>query len=87
MAREIVETGEKKQIEILVKNMLGHESQKSATIITTIAILVGEKMDTNKLSDSKECSRALGDIMLWNTPVTVTVTVVLLKSKHQNLLL
>ena len=69
MAREIVETGEKKQIEKLVKLMQGHESQQSATIITTIAILVGEKMDSNNLSVSKECSRALGDIILWNTPV------------------
>ena len=69
MAREIVETGEKRQIEKLVKLMQGHESQQSATIIATIAILIGEKMETKEISVSKECSRALGDIMLWDTPV------------------
>ena len=41
----------------------------TAPLITTIAILVGEKMDSNCLSISKECSRALGDMILWNTPV------------------
>ena len=69
MAREIVETGEKKQIEKLVKLMQSHESRQSAPLITTIAILVGEKMVSNNLSVNKECSRALGDIILWNTPV------------------
>ena len=69
MAREIIETGEKRQIEKLVKLMQGHESQQSATIIATIAILIGEKMETKEFSVSKECSRVLGDIMLWNTPV------------------
>ena len=69
MAREIVETGEKKQIEKLVKLMQGHESQQSATIVATIAILVGNKMDTEGISLSEERRRAFGDIMLWDTPV------------------
>ena len=72
MAREIVETGEKRQIEKLVKLMQGHESQQSATIIATIAILIGEKMETKEISVSKECSKALGDIILWNTPVIMS---------------
>ena len=69
MAREIVETGKKEQIEKLAELMQGHESQQSATIVTTIAILVGNKMDTEEISVSEECRRAFGDIMLWNTPV------------------
>ena len=72
MAREVVETGEKKQIEKLVKLMQVHESQQSATIVITVAILVGEKMDLEEINVSKECSRALGDIMLWDTPVITT---------------
>ena len=44
--------------------MQGHGSQQSATIVATIAILVGNKMDTEGISVSEECQRAFGDIML-----------------------
>ena len=69
MARKIIEREEKGQIEKVVKLMQGHENQQSATIVATIAILICEKIETTGISVSKECSRALGDIMLWDTPV------------------
>ena len=72
MAREIIETGEKMQIEKLTKLMQGHESQQFAPLITTIAILIGEKVNLNNLSISKECSRAIGDMIIWDTPVVTS---------------
>ena len=68
MAREVLDTGKTTQIEKLTKLMQGHEIQQSAPLIATIAILIGEKVNLNNLSISKECSRALGDMILWNTP-------------------
>ena len=69
MAREIVETGKKEQIEKLAELMQCHESQQSAAVVATIAILVGNKVDTENIGISEGCRRALGDIMLWDIPV------------------
>ena len=52
MAREIVETSKKGQNEKLAELMQCYESQQSAAIVATIAILVGNKMDTEGISVS-----------------------------------
>ena len=43
-----------------------HESQQSASVIATIAILVGNKIGNNV---DAEYRKAIGDVILWNTPV------------------
>ena len=50
MAREIRENGKKDQLEKLSKLMQCHESQQSATIVATIAILIGNKIDTDGMN-------------------------------------
>ena len=69
MDREITENGKKEQLEKLAKLMQCHESQQSAAIVATIAILIGNKIDTDGMNVSEGCQRALGDIMFWDTPV------------------
>ena len=64
-AREIIETGKKEQIEKLAELMQGHESQQSATIVATIPIFVGNKMDTERISVSEECLRAFCDMSCY----------------------
>ena len=43
-----------------------HESQQSAAIIATIAILVGSKLNNNVNIDYR---KAIGDVIMWNVPV------------------
>ena len=69
MAKEILDNGKTTQIEELTKLMLGYEIQESAPLLATIAILIGEKVNSNCLTISKECSKALSDIILWDTKV------------------
>ena len=72
MAREVLDTGKTTQIEKLTKLMQCHEIQQSALLIATIAILIGEKVNSNNLNISKECSRAISDMILWDTPVVTS---------------
>ena len=46
--------------------MQSHESQQSATVVSTIAILVGNKLDKNVDAEYRE---AIRDIIMWDTPV------------------
>ena len=71
MAREVLDTGKTTQIEKLTELMQGHEIQQSAPLISTIAILIGEKVNSNNLNISKECSRAISD-MIWDTTVVTS---------------
>ena len=43
-----------------------HESQQSASVISTIAILVGNKLGDNV---DVEYRKAIGDVILWDTSV------------------
>ena len=43
-----------------------HESQQSAAVVSTIAVIVGS---TLKNEVSKEIREAIGDIILWDIPV------------------
>ena len=65
-ARNIVENDDKKDIDVLVNMMKVHESQQSAAIISTIAILVRSKL---KNEVKKEVREAIGDIILWDVPI------------------
>ena len=57
---------ETKDIGKLARMMQVHESQQSATIVSTIAILVGSKLDNSIDAKFRE---AIGDVILWNIPV------------------
>ena len=69
MAREIMNTGQTTHFEELIELMLGHETQQSVPLIDSIAILIGDKVNSNYLSISKECNKALSDIILWDIKV------------------
>ena len=69
MARDMIENGNKTQIDKLVTMMQSHESQQSAAIIATIAIIIGNKMNTEAMNIDEKYRRALGDVILWDTPV------------------
>ena len=58
-----------RNIERLATMMQYHESQQSASIIATIAIIIGNKMNTKEMNVDEKYRRAIGDIILWNTPV------------------
>ena len=66
IARNIIENDDKEDIDILVDMMKVHESQQSAAVVSTIAILVGSKL-RNEVK--KEIREAVGDIILWDVPV------------------
>ena len=44
--------------------MQTHENQQSATVVSTIAILVGNKLNNNIDAEYRE---AIGDISMWDT--------------------
>ena len=66
IARNIIENDDKEDINVLVDMMKVHESQQSAAIVSTIAILVGSKL-RNEVK--KEIREAVGDIILWDVPI------------------
>ena len=61
ISRNIIENNDTKDIGKLVRMMKVHESQQSATVLSTIALLVGSKLDNNI---EKETREAIGDIIL-----------------------
>ena len=69
MAREIMNTGQTTHLEELIELMLGHETQQSAPLIASIAILIGDKVSSKYLTISQECNKALSDIILWDIKV------------------
>ena len=69
MARDMIENGNKNEIDKLATMMQCHESQQSAAIIATIAIIIGNKMNTEAMNIDEKYRRAIGDIILWDTPV------------------
>ena len=69
MARNITENSKEDHIRELATLMQCHESQQSAAIFATIAILIGNKMNTGGMNVDEKCRRAIGDVILWDTPV------------------
>ena len=69
MARDMVMNGNKENIDKLATMMQCHESQQSATVIATIAIVIGNKINSEAMNIDEKYQRAIGDIILWNTPV------------------
>ena len=66
MARKITEKGDTSNVEELAGMLQVHESQQSATVIATIAVLVGNSLDDNTNKSSRE---AIGDVITWDTPL------------------
>ena len=66
MSRNIIENSDAKDIGELARMMQVHESQQSATAVSTIAILVGSKLNDSIDAKFRE---AIGDIILWDIPV------------------
>ena len=50
MARDMIMNGNKKHIDKLATMMQCHESQQSASIIATIAIIIGNKMNSEEMN-------------------------------------
>ena len=63
MARDITENGKKDHLKELATLMQCHESQQSAEVVATIAILIGNKINTDEMNIGEEYQKALGDIM------------------------
>ena len=66
IARNIIEKDDTSNLGELARMMQVHESQQSAIIVATIAILVGNKLNDNIDADYR---KAIGDIIMWNVPV------------------
>ena len=66
ISRDIIERNDTSNIRELARMMQAHENQQSATVVSTIAILVGNKLDNNIDAEYRE---AIGDIIMWDTPV------------------
>ena len=69
MARDITENGKEDHIKELATLMQCHESQQSAAAVATIAILIGNKINTDGMNIDVECQTVIGDVILWDTPV------------------
>ena len=69
MSRDMIENGNTNDIEKLAIMMQCHESQQSEAIIATIAIIIGNKMNTEAMDIDERYRRAIGDVILWDTPV------------------
>ena len=69
MAWDMVENGTKDNIDKLTTMMQFHESQQSAAVIAMIGIIIGNKINTEAMNVDERYRRAIGDIILWNTPV------------------
>ena len=66
IARKVTERGDTSNIEELAGMPQVHESQQSATVIATIAVLVGNSLDNSTNKSSRE---AIGDVITWDTPL------------------
>merc|ERR1711872_831613 len=66
LSRDIVENNDVKRLMELIKIMRVHESQQTAPIVATIALLVG-----NAVKDivSKEVGLLIGDIIRWDVMI------------------
>ena len=66
IARNAIEDNDRQDMDILVEMMKVHESQQSAPIVATIAILLASKLKTEV---KKEVREAVGDMISWNVPI------------------
>ena len=66
MARDVVENNARNEIVKLIEMMKTHESQQTAPIIATIAMLIGSKL---KNEVTKEVRESVGDMISWDVPI------------------
>ena len=64
-ARCIIKTSQTTWIEELINLMKGHESQQSAPLVASIAILISNIIKTKWLQLSNSTGEILADIILW----------------------
>ena len=82
MARDMIENGNKTQIDKLATMMQCHESQQSAAVIATIAIIIGNKINTEAMNVDERYRRAIGGIIygihqLLQTKITNKIKIVI----------
>ena len=66
ISRKIIEDNNTNDIGELARMMQVHESQQSAAVVSTIAMLVGSKLNNSIDAKYRE---AIGDVILWDIPV------------------
>lgn len=66
LARDVVENNARDNIVKLIEMMKSHESQQTAPIIATIAMLIGSKL---KDEVTREIRISVGDIISWDVPI------------------
>ena len=66
MAWDVVENNARNEIVKLIEMMKTHESQQTAPIIATIAMIIGSKL---KNEVTKEIRESVGDIISWDVPI------------------
>ena len=66
LARNVIEKNTRNEIARLIEMMKVHESQQTASIIATIAVIIGSKL---KNEVSKEIRLSVGDIISWDVPI------------------
>ena len=66
LARDVVENNARNEITKLIEMMKSHESQQTAPIIATIAMIIGSKL---KNEVTKEIRKSVGDIISWDVPI------------------
>ena len=65
-ARHMIQTGELSEIESVVKVMKRQENQHSASVIASIATLLGQNISARHIEVKQSVSTGLADIMLWD---------------------
>ena len=63
MARKVIEEGDMSNIDRLAGMLQAHESQQSAAVTATIAVLVGNRLNEQTNKASRE---AIGDVITWD---------------------
>ena len=66
IARDIFENDNKEDVDILANMMKNHEYQQSAAVVSTIASIVGSKLNTEV---AKEIREKIAGIMVWDVPL------------------
>ena len=66
LARNVIEKNTRNEIVRLIEMMKVHENQQTASIIATIAIIIGSKL---KHEVSKVIRLSVGDIISWDVPI------------------
>ena len=73
-SRKLIEMGQATGIEKLITLMKVHESQQSAPIVASIAILIGNAIRIRQANISQTCDEALSNIIMWDVKVITVLS-------------